>query len=232
MALIGLVLYISEDILDEGPFDWYKGGPYRIYWYPERDYERYFISLYSIEINEKYGKSNPIYTESSFKKGESILKLSHSTLKPIGESDLSTNSRSSLNNTFTKKQLFSKSKVSLNHKLKKYSIKISSQSSRGKGIRMDKFEKFNKEATRLIERSIIKNRLEMTPHREFSKIQKLDLSGAQIAKSKIKQRKNSLVKRANYHILPFPTLNNKLKKKIKILSTNKKQEKTPKFSLK
>lgn len=56
-------------------------------------------SFNPLEIDSKYGKDNPIYTESSKKKGEAILKLSHSTHKQGGYSDLSTNSRSSAQNT-------------------------------------------------------------------------------------------------------------------------------------
>ena len=80
---------------------------------------------------------------------------------------------------------------------------------------MGEFEKLNKEATRLIERSIIKNRIELTPQREISKIQKLDLSGAKLIKQKIKLRKNSLAKKTSPNIMPSSVSNLKLKKKRK-----------------
>ena len=59
---------------------------------------------------------------------------------------------------------------------------------------MGDFEKLNKEATRLIERSIKKQRIEMTPHRKLPENQKLDLSGAKLHKPSVKIRKNSLIK--------------------------------------
>jgi hypothetical protein len=71
-----------------------------------------------IAIDSMYGKNNPIYAESSKKKGESILKLSHSVHKPTGYSDLSTNSRSSVNNIFVKKRKLTPSRSSSDHKLK------------------------------------------------------------------------------------------------------------------
>jgi hypothetical protein len=71
-----------------------------------------------IAIDSMYGKNNPIYAESSKKKGESILKLSYSVHKPTGYSDLSTNSRSSVNNIFVKKRKLTFSRSSSDHKLK------------------------------------------------------------------------------------------------------------------
>eukprot|EP00344_Euplotes_crassus_P007319 CAMPEP_0196998816 /NCGR_PEP_ID=MMETSP1380-20130617/4111_1 /TAXON_ID=5936 /ORGANISM="Euplotes crassus, Strain CT5" /LENGTH=224 /DNA_ID=CAMNT_0042415515 /DNA_START=434 /DNA_END=1108 /DNA_ORIENTATION=- len=122
------------------------------------------INVIMKEIDTKYGKNNPIYIESSKKKGEAILKLSHSTNKNGGYSDLSTNSRSSMNNTSIKKRLISPSSSSSRKRLRRFptdttlmnKVKMRSSSSRRKSSKMRDFDKLNKEATRLIERSIIK----------------------------------------------------------------------------
>jgi hypothetical protein len=87
------------------------------------------ISDLTLAIDEKYGKNNPIYLESSRKKGEAILHLTHSISKQPGYSDLSTNSRSSLNNTFLKLKPGSCSKrLNSKQKLKRY-VTISTEKS-------------------------------------------------------------------------------------------------------
>ncbi|CAI2383541.1 unnamed protein product [Moneuplotes crassus] len=149
------------------------------------------INIIMKEIDVKYGKNNPIYDECSKKKGAAILKLSHSTNKQSGYSDLSTNSRSSMNNTSIKKRLVSPSGSSSRKKLRRYPTDTTYNSSRRKTKKMEDFDKLNKEATRLIERSICKNlnkhRTEITPQREIPVSKRLDLSNSKVRKLKLKK---------------------------------------------
>jgi hypothetical protein len=168
--------------------------------------------LYAIAIDSKYGKANPIYSESSRKKGEAILKLTHSTHKPLGYSDLSTNSRSSLNNTFIRKQKLDASKHSTSkQKLKRYATDSTVRSTKRKKSTID-INMLNKQATLLIERSIHKNRVESTPTRKITIDQKLDLSGANLTK-KFDFKTNSNVRRIKPNAAPFPVRNMQIKRK-------------------
>lgn len=137
------------------------------------------LAIRSLAIDAKYGKNNPIYAESSKKKSEAILNLTHSVHKPGWYSDLSTNSRSSVNNTFYKKRQLTPSKSSLSDKLFKGSKSFSTRKRSTKKRKIaENYDLLNRQATFLIERSIVKPIVNMGPKRKVSLNRKLDLSGA------------------------------------------------------
>lgn len=119
--------------------------------------------------------------------------MTHSVHKPVGYSDLSTNSRSSLNNTIIKKRQLTPSKRSNSqNKLKHFVVESSKKKATKKIRRLNNFDLLNKQATLLIERSINKNRMQMTPKRVLNVDNRLDLSGISLSniKNKVKPIKN------------------------------------------
>lgn len=146
-----------------------------------------YCLVITIAIDSMYGKSNPIYNESSKKKGEAILRLSHSVHKPTGYSDLSTNSRSSVNNILTKKRKLTPSVTSsFDYNLKKQMTDSFRNSSTRRSKKNSNFERLNKHATLLIERSINKSRYQMTPNRVISFENQLDLTEAKLPRPRYK----------------------------------------------
>lgn len=126
-----------------------------------------------------------------------------------------------------KKRLISPSGSSSHKKLKRYPTDTTYTSSRRKS-KMGDFEKLNKEATRLIERSILKNRAEMTPQRDISLNQKLDLSNMKLSKHKTKVKKGFLSKKQN--ILPFSLQSAKIRKRKKSVKRQSQVLKNPKYN--
>lgn len=129
--------------------------------------------------------------------------------KPSGYSDLSTNSRSSLNNTFVKKrQLTPSEKGVSNDKLKRLVNAIPHRKSTNRINKTEDFESINRQATLLIERSVNNSRYQVTPNRRLNIENTLDLSGARLVGSSQKRHR----KQVKPNNIPFPLKSFKLKR--------------------
>ena len=156
-----------------------------------------------LAIESRYGKNNPIFSETSKKKGQAVLKLSHSTKRHSDKkrasrySDLSTNSRSSLNNTFSiKKQLTPKKWNASKNKLKWYWIDSEKRVSRSHSRRSSKrklsnIELLNNKATNLVEKSVYKPLFQMTPNRTMNARRNYDMTGYMTDQPKLRVKVKS-----------------------------------------
>lgn len=164
------------------------------------------ITYLHLAIETRYGKNNPIYVETSKKKGQTIIKLSHSTKRPTGYSDLSTNSRSSLNNPLSKRSLSS-------NRLKDYLLDSEKRFSRTSSKRkLSDFEMLNQKATLLIEKAVYKPLFQIGPIQSRSVPRSREPSGYLSDHQKPKLRSSIKIKKKGPPLAPNARIKTDLKR--------------------